>query len=444
MSGLENCTPEYARELLQNHESELRRIRLAMERCKRLIDEGKDYSFLHGLGYSVDNAESFQEAYSLLLIEAFLLEALLAPFMHFLRIVPTSALYNKEAPIYSRIITESELFHLLLDLGTNDQETYLQRLVNSAGALEMLRRALHEQNEALFLSTLRNHQIDTTGLGQFLNTVREMEQKPSTYSDLVNAASALRDATKVSFTLPAQPPFFMDKGHYLTKQNCITSFVSAWQAVESLFMMFSSEMYGMYRLSLEDKLPYQLNYALSVFFKEESFQHLLTILKVSGFIDSFTEISAPDFSSEDVSNAPRPLVKPPKVFSEKEYGEEKCRSFFKKMVRCKKHWFREEDLECFVYLMNVTNCRPQFLRRVIWFGDKYELKCLMEVLYPNRKKKEKPDYGEMDLVFCDKNGRSFNLKNTPLQCRMNHITSPEQAAKEERIMKSFARFAGLK
>ena len=443
MPDFDKCNPEFARELLQNHHKECNRIEHSMERCKRLIEDRNDYSFLHELGYSVDNADSFQDAYDVLLGEAYFLEILLVPFMRFLREVPKASFYDNDTPLFSRIISESDFFHLLLELDSKEQEEYLQRLVKRSDSLELLRKSIQEKDEALFLSTLKTHQIYTTRLGQFLNTVHNLENKPTVYSDIINAASTFQEATTISIPLPSVIPFFKDKNHYLTKKNCITSFVSAWQSVESLFSLTSAEMYGLYKLSLADKLPYRLNYALSVFFNEESFGHLLTFLKGCGFLDALSENSIPEDTPVVTSHELRPLAKPPRVFSEDENGEAKCRAFFMKMVRSKAHWFREEDLECFLYLMNVSETRPRFLHQIIWFGDKYELKCLMEILYPNRKRKEKPDYGDMNQIFCDKDGRSFNLKNTPLQCRMNHITSPEQAAKEVRIMKRFARFAGV-
>lgn len=445
MLNLAKCTPEYARELLRDHRTEWVKMNRSLARCKRLIEDRKDYSFLLEIGYSIGNEESFQNAYDILEGEACFLEVLLIPFMDFLRIVPVIAFYTNDAPIHSRIVSESEFYHLLLELVPEEQEECLQILVKRTESLELLRESLQKNEEALFIKTIRDHQIDTTHLGQFLNTMRELERKPTTHSDLVNSASKFQEATKVSIPLPAQIPFFKDSGHYLTKKNCILSFVSAWQSVESMFCVTSAEMYGLYKLSLADKLPYQLNYALSVFFEEQSFEYLLTFLKGTGFLDSLSDNPLPDKECPKLeSHDLRPLVRPPQVFSDEVYGEVKCRSFFKKMVKSKEHWFREEDIECLLYLLNVTSTRPQFLRRVIWFGNKYELKCLMEVLYPNRKRKEKPDYGDMDFIFCDEDGQSFNLKNDPLQSRMDHVSSPKQAAVEERIMKKFARFAGVK
>ncbi len=444
MPNLEKCTPEYARELLRGHHKEWMRMNRSLERCKRLIEDKKDYSFLLEMGYSIGDAEAFQDAFDLLQGEACFLEVLLMPFMEFLRVIPPMAFYTEDAPIYSRIISESDFFRLLLALDSVDQEEYLQKLAKNTDCLQLLRDSLKKKDESLFISTLRDYQIDTTHLGQFLSTMQELGRKPSTYSDIVNTASTFQEATKVTIPLPEQVPFFKDNGHYLTRKNCVSSFVSAWQSVDCLFGMASAEAYGLYRLSLADKLPYQLNYALSVFFKEKSFEYLLSFLNSIGFIDETSVNSLPDVElPRTESHELRPLVKPPQVFSDEKFGEVKCRSFFKKMVRCKDHWFREEDIECFLYLLNVTSARPQFLRRVIWFGNKFELKCLIEVLYPNRKRREKPDYGDMAQVFCDKDGKSFNLNSNPLQKRMNHITSPRQAAEEERIMKKFARFAGV-
>ena len=444
MPNLEKCTPDYARELLHGHHKEWTRMNRSVERCKRLIDDRKDYSFLLEIGYSVSNADAFQDAFDLLQREAYFLEVLLIPFMGFLRDVPSIVFYTEDEPIYSRIISESEFFHLLLELESDEQEAYLQKIAKSTESLELLRGSLKKKDESLFIATLRNYRIDTTHIGQFLSTMQELGQKPSTYSDIVNTAAKFQEATTTSLPLPERLPFFKDSSHYLTRNNCISSFVSAWQFVDSFFGLASAEAYGLYRLSLADKLPYQLNYALSVFFKEKTFEYLLTFLDSLGYVDEISEDPLPDAELPKAeSHELRPLVKPPLVFSDEKFGEVKCRSFFKKMVRSKDHWFREEDIECFLYLLNVTSTRPQFLRRVIWFGNKFELKCLIEVLYPNRKRREKPDYGDMAQVFCDKDGKSFNLNSNPLQKRMNHITSPRQAAEEERMMKKFARFAGV-
>ena len=107
MPDFDKCTPEFARELLQNHHKECSRIEHSMERCKRLIVDRNDYSFLLELGYSVDNADSFQDAYDVLLGEAFFLEILLVPFMRFLREVPPVSFYDNDTPIFSRIIGKS-------------------------------------------------------------------------------------------------------------------------------------------------------------------------------------------------------------------------------------------------------------------------------------------------------------------------------------------------
>ena len=444
MSNLDKCTPEYARELLLNHDKEWARIDRSLERCKRLIEDRGDYSFLLELGYDLGDAESFQHAFYLFRSEALFLEYVLIPFMDFLRIVPNIAFYAKKEPIHSRIISDSEFFHLLLELDSEDQEDCLQLLVERTNSLELLRKSIQTKDEDLFLSTIRDHQIDTTHLGQYLDTVRELSKKPSSVSDLVNSASKFQEATNLSIPMPTKRPFYLDSSHYLTKKNCISSFVSTWQSVERLFEISSFEMYGLYKLSLAGTLPYKLNYALSVFFKDESFQYLLSFLKECGYLDLPSENPLPaEVGPKVETHELRPLVRPPHVFADEKYGEAKCRSFYKKMVRSKNHWFREEDIECFLYLLNVTSIRPQFLRRVIWFGAKYELKCLMEVLYPNRKSREKPDYGDMAQIFCDENGQAFNLNTDPLQSRMNHITSPNQAAREEQLMRKFARFAGV-
>lgn len=58
----------------------------------------------------------------------------------------------------------------------------------------------------------------------------------------------------------------------------------------------------------------------------------------------------------------------------------------------------------------------------------------MEVLYPNRRPKEKPDYGDMAKIFCDKNGEQINLKDTPLQCRKKIVNDPVQATREEALI----------
>lgn len=167
MPNLEKCTPEYARELLRDSQKGWARINRSMERCKRLIEDTEDYSFLLDMGYSVGNVESFQDAYDLLQGEACFLEVLLLPFMEFLRRIPSIAFYTKEAPLHSRIISESEFFHLLLDLDLDDQEAYLQIMARSTASLELLRTSLQKKDEVLFISTLRDHQIDITHLGQF-------------------------------------------------------------------------------------------------------------------------------------------------------------------------------------------------------------------------------------------------------------------------------------
>ncbi len=444
MLNLDKCTPEYARELLLNHDKEWAKIDRSLDRCKRLIEDRGDYSFLLGLGYDLGDAESFQDAFYLFRSEALFLEYVLCPFGEFLRIVPNLAFYDKDEPIHSRIISDSEFFHLLLELDSEDQEECLQLLAERTNSLELLRKSIQTKDEDLFLSTIRDHQIDTTHLGQYLNTMRELSKKPSSVSDFVNAASKFQEATKVAIPIPTNRLFYKDSSQYLTKKNCVSRFVSTWKSVESLFEFFSFEMYGIYKLSLAGRLPCKLNYALSVFYSDESFQYLLSFLKECGYLDLRSENPLPaEVGPKVETHELRPLVRPPHVFADEKYGEAKCRSFYKKMVRSKNHWFREEDIECFLYLLNVTSIRPQFLRRVIWFGAKYELKCLMEVLYPNRKSREKPDYGDMAQIFCDENGQAFNLNTDPLQSRMNHITSPNQAAREEQLMRKFARFAGV-
>ena len=113
MLNLAKCTPEYARELLRDHRTEWVKMNRSLARCKRLIEDRKDYSFLLEIGYSIGNEESFQNAYDILEGEACFLEVLLIPFMDFLRIVPVIAFYTNDAPIHSRIVSIVVYFTVL-------------------------------------------------------------------------------------------------------------------------------------------------------------------------------------------------------------------------------------------------------------------------------------------------------------------------------------------
>lgn len=101
------------------------------------------------------------------------------------------------------------------------------------------------------------------------------------------------------------------------------------------------------------------------------------------------------------------------------------------------------DKENFFYLFRITTKRPAAgVTRIIWLKHKYELQALLHVLYPVRKYSNSGHpikKSDMDKLFCDITGESFNLSNTPLQRekRKGSKIDAERSKIEERAIKQF-------
>ena len=140
--------------------------------------------------------------------------------------------------------------------------------------------------------------------------------------------------------------------------------------------------------------------------------------------ESIMEI--PQFDMEgNTPTEPRlcPLQKAPTFTTDDSSKTKKCLSLFDSIVNGEGHWLHPSDKDCFLYLLNLTRKRPHPLRRITWYGTKWQLKCLVEVLYPNRV--------------------NFNLKDTPLQRHKRTVNDPIQADREEQLIRHFKGILGV-
>ena len=443
-------SPVFARKVLDEERAKAQRqdkkAERAFKRCRTLIEARGDFNFLIDMGYNKASLDCFLFVEEKMRWLYTFNTMFLIPLFCFLRHVPTMVFYRKDPPIASRLITNEELFKILLTVESDTLDRSLQELAVDADSLASLGISVANHDVELFLSIIKEKSIDTSNLGRFLNMNVQLGQEITSRSDLLNAFSVLQEALSGSFPYlpPSKIPFYYDDRHYLTKKNCIASFIDASETTTFYFDLMSAFAFSLYHE--QDYLPIQLKEALTVFFSDEYFPYLLKLLKHYGYpVDGSDQL--PDngeTSSKTDYQVLSPLVHPPEVFSDEISGESRCRSFFKRVARSTKHWLRPEDEDIFLYLFNVSKERPLYLRPLVWDGHKYELKCMLEVLYPNRKRRERPDYRDMDLIFRRLNGKRFDLPSTPLQCKKKVIDNPDQARKEEQLMEKFIRFTGGK
>ena len=443
-------SPVFAREILDEERTSAqkrdKKAARAFKRCRTLIEAIGDYNFLIDMGYNKASWDCFLFVEEKMRWMYTFNAMFLIPLFRFLRHVPTMVFYRKDQPIASRIITNEELFNILMSVDSDTLERSLQVLAVDANSLASLRNAVANHDVELFLAIIKENIIDTTHLGQVLNTSVQLGQKVTTRSDLLNAFSVLQEALSGSFPyLPSSNmPFYYDDRHYLTKKNCIASFIDATETTTFYFDLMSAFAFALYKE--QDYLPIQLREALTVFFSDEYFPELLKLLEHLGY-----PIDGNEQRSDNGEIPPKtdyqllsPLVRPPEAFTDEISGESRCRAFFRKVAKSSKHWLRLEDEDVFLYLFNVSKERPLYLRPLVWEGDKYELKCMLEVLYPNRKRRERPDYRDMDYLFRRSNGQRFNLPDTPLQSKKKIVDDLAQARKEALLMAKFSRFTGEK
>lgn len=445
MDNTYNYSPELAKETLLKARAEVERdikqIIRSFKRIGQLIIAAGDFSFLQELGYQDQSQECFEFVTEELYLRYVFSSALLTPLHKFMAKVPAMLFYQPDISFSSRIITNDELFEALQLLSPENIDLVLQRLARSTNSLEALKLSLSTQDKELFVSTIKKDNVDTTLLGKIVYSLTQFREVATTKPELVHQLSILEQETTLSMRVPEGVPFFLDSSHYLTKKNCVRSFVSAWNTVSDLFRIEANYAYALY--SNQDTFPIQIREGISVFLQDDYFLRFITYLKERGYLDRVEASTVEQTNTNRFFQELRPLAPPPTALASDQHSEVKWRSFFTKMVRDDKHWLQKEDEESFLYLLNVKKERPLNLRPVVWNGDKFELKCLMEVLYPNRRPKQKPDYGDMAKIFCDKNGHMFKLKNTPLQCRKKVINDPVQAAREDALIQKFKIFLGV-
>ena len=443
-------SPVFARKVLDEERTKAQRqdkkAERAFKRCRTLIEACGDYHFLIDMGYNKASLDCFLFVEEKMRWMYTFNAMFLIPLFRFLRHVPTMVFYRKDPPIASSIITNEELFNILLSVDSDTLDRSLQVLAVDADSLASLGNAIANHDVDHFISIIKGNNIDTTHLGQFLNLNVQLGQKIASRSDLLNAFSLLQEALSGTFPYlpPSNIPFYYDDRHYLTKKNCIASFIYATDATTYYFDWMSALAFALYHE--QDSLPFQLRDALNVFFSDEYFPELLKFLKHLGYpLDGTAQKSENGEQPPETNHQVlHPLVRPPEAFSDEIFGESLCRSFFKRVAKCSGHWLRPEDEDLFLFLFNVSKERPLYLRPLVWDGHKYELKCMLEVLYPNRKRRERPDYRDMDHLFRRSNGQRFDLPSTPLQCKKKVIDNPDQARKEERLMAKYTRFTEKK
>ena len=436
---LYNC-----REIFYKTKSQKRK---AIRTCFYKIKSQNDYSFLKRLGYTSFDENKCINAFEKLWVEFDLFSTFLFPFGLFLSFVTyENPLYGfVDKVIDAPIITTEELFLIIQQLTADQQEEVLQKIAISSNSLLHLREAVRVNDCAKFIHIIDENQIDTTALGQRLALYKEL---PNPKQGIVSPEHALQGLSMIYQTYPSfcddiknirleAPSIFQG---YITKKNCYDKFVQSREVLDMVFVLSARMYYSILNLQHEPLLAQCLN----VFRNDEDHMFLAETLRKMHREDIMQFQPTDNDGISVIDMAPLPLQKAPTCIADIYQKEKKFSLFFDKLAQNKdKPWVQKTDKECFLYLLRVTDIRPRPLRRIIWLGDKWELKCLMDVLYPNRKKKEKPDYGDMESIFCKPNGDSFNLKDTPLQRHKGTVNDPIQAEREERLIRHFKGILGV-
>lgn len=429
-----------------------KRVIKTLERCVHLIDEKNDYSFLHQIRFHDADKDAFHAAATFLFYETYFNATLLEPFALFLRdaFLANPLLFYDKDEVLSHTISIEDLFTLLLSLENSLQVSTIERISNEKGVREALLLALKDNDYELFVSSIANNYETARHLGSFLSIYKEVLNLNSSgditradYISLLSHAQFFAPNT-IESPLPVfevlNPTLF---DGYLTSNNCIEKFINTYTNEHSFFQLCAPMLFAF--RDFRGDIIFQD--ALSLFHTDNGiFFQLTKWLKNIGVLHLFinnhnntVEDSKETDTPSPVRSGLTPLPKP-KLLQTEQRGNSVYKSLFRFLV--KKGFLRKDDEVFFAYLLGISNAYPLLLNRVVWFGDKWELKCLMEVLYPNRRPKEKPDYGDMSQIFCDKNGEKINLKDTPLQCRKKTINDPVQAAREEALIREFQSLLG--
>lgn len=451
-------TPETAENYLTNgwnywfeiYEKKAERV---LRRCFENIKATNDYSFLKRLGYkSPYNEKLCINAFQKLMVELRLLHTFLLPICGFnytfTKKNPLQFFFRPDVVIPGfPIITTEELFYILVSLPANQKEEALQQFAGDARSLSLLRAALLEQDCSQFCFIIEENQVDTTAIGQALAIYKQLPsiEEPDSFHNLDGLITAThRVFPELTFQWPIlnQSSDTVFRG-YLTKKNSADKFVYTREFFDPLFLSLSKAYFLTTSPTCLSLMAPQLKACYSVFRKDSEHDFLIDTLYRMGK-ESIMEI--PQFDMEgNTPTEPRlcPLQKAPTFTTDDSSKTKKCLSLFDSIVNGEGHWLHPSDKDCFLYLLNLTRKRPHPLRRITWYGTKWQLKCLVEVLYPNRGKKEKPDYGDMALIFIDEDGVNFNLKDTPLQRHKRTVNDPIQADREEQLIRHFKGILGV-
>lgn len=438
---LDNC-----RALFQETRAQKKRTLL---RCFNHIQKKGDYSFLKRLGYKVCNEELCKNAFEKFWVEYDLYSTFLFPFglfCYFFGMENPLMDFSGESTVNPNlpIITTEELFQILITLPPEQQEEVIQAFAPNANSLSQLRASVQDKDENYFVKIVCDNQIDTTVIGQRLALYKEASYPGAAPSgeDILRAQRYLYRldpglAPEINGMVPTSLPVFEG---YITKNNCVDNFVKSRELLDPLFIASSRTYFTITRRCEDPKAKL----CFSVFLKDPDHAFLVETLHKMGREDVM-QYDGPDDGYETLAtdSGPHPLQKPPTFSESDDIRNKRVLRLWKHIAHDRdKHWVNDVDRDCFQYLLNLTDIRPRPLRRVTWTGDKWELKCLMEVLYPNRKRKEKPTYGDMAKIFCEENGKQFKLGDTPLQRHKETENDPAQAAREEALIRELEGFLG--
>lgn len=440
---------DHAWSIVVTHTKRMRRERNAflksLGRCSAIIKEKKDYSFLHRIGSFDENELCFRVAYTYLFYDSYFNSALLIPFTEFVHnaYISNPFLFYRDSEITPLRTVPSDVFYeLLCDLSYELQVSTIERISDDVTIRQALYSSINNKDQKLFEDTVEKCWANASRVSCFLAIYKETDSlELKTRADLISAIANIQSyVSNCTFpTPPIEDAPTLYKG-YLTRNNCVEKFVNTYDVEHTLFeealTLFASLRNYQGDIVFQD--------ALSLFYKDNGiYPMLIKWLKSIGVYDLYfndKEGNAKDITPKGFPSLqilPHPLPQSHVLLG----GQHRITLLFKSLF--KMGLLRKEDMDVFTYLLGFSDIAPISIRRIVWLGDKYELKCLMEVLYPNRRLKEKPNYGDMAKIFSDKNGEQINLKDTPLQCRKKTINDPVQAAREEAFIRKIQIILGV-
>lgn len=413
-----------------------------LTRCREFVMGKKDFSFLHRLGIEEANEGTAQAVFSILYNVNHFNIVLMVPFGIFIQDAFKSnpfLFYEDSTAVPAKRISNELFLQFLRSLDETLQVSAVELLSNDIVIRDSLLLSIDNNNDDLFNTAIEKCGANALRISSLLAVHNELCKLSSmdntVYADIISFYSLLQTYIPgILFSrLPPAGVTTLYEG-YLTSSNCVEKLINTYEQEMYLF----SEGISSIRWAESYRGDIRFQNALTLFYQDNNILPAIRAWAQENgiykyyFCDDVNAHEVPnDKYPPSVCIIPRPL--PRSVLLLDEHHEASlCKLLFKWLV--KERFLRKEDWDVFAYLLGVSDTSPISVQRIVWLGDKYELKCLMEVLYPNRRPKEKPDYGDMAKIFCDKNGEQINLKDTPLQCRKKIVNDPVQATREEALI----------